>query len=199
MAGTAGLRRDERAGAPPIELDAQPIIVEGLVAEQSVECDSLDQWFDPDAVVALAGQKNEAYEIAERLDHCDDLGGQATSRPANGLISSLPFAPMPCWWARTIVPSMIVYSKSRSLDKASKRLSNTPFKGPAAEAPEDRIPKPEWVGKIAPGCTRAGDPEHGFEEAPVVGRRSSWVPGLAGKEGSNPLPLRVLQHFANQG
>jgi hypothetical protein len=89
MAGTAGLRRDERAGAPPIELDAQPIIVEGLVAEQSVECDSLDQWFDPDAVVALAGQKNEAYEIAERLDHCDDLGGQATSRPANGLISSL--------------------------------------------------------------------------------------------------------------
>src|ERR1700675_3023105 len=81
---------------------------------------------------------------------------------------------MPCWWARTIVPSMIVYSKSRSLDKASKRLSNTPYKGPAAEAPEDRIPKPERVGKIAPGCTRAGDPEHGFEEAPVVGRRSSW-------------------------
>src|ERR1700686_3148017 len=89
MAGAGGRPRDERAGAPPIELDAQPIIVEGLVAEQSVECDSLDQWFDPDAVVALAGQKNEAYEIAERLDHCDDLGGQATSRPANGLISSL--------------------------------------------------------------------------------------------------------------
>ena len=196
MAGTAGLRRDERAGAPPIELDAQPIIVEGLVAEQSVECDSLDQWFDPDAVVALAGQKNEAYEIAERLDHCDDLGGQATSRPANGLISSLDAMLV---GPDDRAPSMIVYSKSRSLDKASKRLSNTPFKGPAAEAPEDRIPKPERVGKIAPGCTRAGDPEHGFEEAPVVGRRSSWVPGLAGKEGSNPLPLRVLQHFANQG
>jgi hypothetical protein len=40
--------------------------------------------------VALAGQKNEAYEIAERFDHCDDLGDQTTSRPANGLISSLP-------------------------------------------------------------------------------------------------------------
>jgi hypothetical protein len=91
-----------------------------------------------------------ASEIAERLDHCDDLGGQASSRPANGLISSLPFAPMPCWWTRTIMPSMIVYSKSRSLDKASKRLSNTPFKGPAAEAPEDRIPKPEWVATGAP-------------------------------------------------
>ena len=55
----------------------------------SALADSLDQWFDPDAVVALAGQKNEAYEIAERLDHCDDLGGQATSRLDNGLISSL--------------------------------------------------------------------------------------------------------------
>jgi hypothetical protein len=39
-------------------------------------------------------------------------------------------------------------------------------------------------GKIAPGCTRAGDPEHGFAEESVVGRRSSGVPGLAGKEGA---------------
>ena len=106
LAGTVGLRRDDGAGPPPIELGAQPIIVEGLVAEQSIECDSIDQWLDPDAVVALAGQKNEAYEIAERVDHCDDLGGQATSRPANGLISSPPFAPVPCWWTRTMVPSI---------------------------------------------------------------------------------------------
>src|ERR1700730_11554053 len=66
-------------------------------------------------------------------------------------------------------------------------------------APEDRIPKPEWVEKIAPGRIRAGDPENGFAEEPVVGRRSSGVPGLAGKEASNPLPLRVLHHFATQG
>ena len=46
---------------------------------------------------------------------------------ANGLICP-PFAPVPCWWTRTIVPSMIASSKSGSPDKASKSLSNTPFK-----------------------------------------------------------------------
>ena len=68
MAGTAGLRRDEGAGAPPIELGAQPIIVEGLVAEQSVECDSLDQWLDPDAVVALAGQNTTILVVRPPRD-----------------------------------------------------------------------------------------------------------------------------------
>jgi hypothetical protein len=198
LAGTVGLRRDDGAGAPPIELGAQPIIVEGLVAEQSVECDFLDQWLDPDAVVALAGQKNEAYEIAERVDHCDDLGGQATPRPANGLISSPPFAPVPCWWTRTIVPSMIAYSKCGSPDKASKRLSNTPFKVQRQKRRKTEFQSPNGSGRSRGAPVRAIQ-KHGFEEEPVVGRRSSGIPGLAGKEGSNPLPLRVLQHFANQG
>jgi hypothetical protein len=58
LAATAGLRRDDGSGAPPI-------IVEDRVAAQSVACDFLDPWRDPDAGVALAGRKNEACEIAE--------------------------------------------------------------------------------------------------------------------------------------
>src|SRR6202043_3907241 len=96
--------------------------------------------------------------------------------------------------------SSAIYLPSNS----NSTLRHTPFKGPAAEAPEDRIPKPEWVGKIAPGCTRAGDPEHGFEEAPVVGRRWSWVPGLAGRRGAirshcesfNTLRIKADLHFS---
>jgi hypothetical protein len=192
MAGTAGLRRDEGAGAPPIELGAQPIIVEGLVAEQSV---------DPDAVVALAGQKNEAYEIAERVDHCDDLGGQATSRPANGLISSLPFAPMPCWWTRTIVPSMVAYSKCGSPDKASKRLSNTPFKVQRQKRRKTEFQSPNGSGSSRQGAPVRAIQKHGFEEEPVVGRRSSGIPGLAGKERShcesfNTLRIKADHHFS---
>jgi len=60
LAATAGLRRDDGSGAPPI-------IVEDRVAAQSVACDFLDPWRDPDAGVALAGRKNEACEIAERV------------------------------------------------------------------------------------------------------------------------------------
>jgi hypothetical protein len=47
---------------------------------------------------------------------------------ANGLILRPPFTPVPFWRTRTIMPSMIAYSKSGSPDKASKRLSNAPFK-----------------------------------------------------------------------
>ena len=36
-------RRDDAACAPLIQLAAQPIIIEGLVAEKSVECDVLNQ------------------------------------------------------------------------------------------------------------------------------------------------------------
>jgi hypothetical protein len=46
--------------------------------------------------VALAWQKNEAGEIAERVDKRHDLGGQAAARLADGLILSPPFAPVPC-------------------------------------------------------------------------------------------------------
>jgi len=57
------------------------------------------------------------------------LQGIANTRMrANGLILRPPFTPVPCWRTQTIMPSMIAYSKSGSPDKASKRLSNTPFK-----------------------------------------------------------------------
>ena len=41
-AGTVGLRRDDGAGASPIEFGAPPIVGEGRVAEQSVDLDPFD-------------------------------------------------------------------------------------------------------------------------------------------------------------
>jgi len=76
----AGLGRDDGAGAAPVEFGPQPIIVKGLVAEQRREFDVRDQGFGRHAVVALARQKNEAHEIAERIDQSDDLGRQAAAR-----------------------------------------------------------------------------------------------------------------------
>src|SRR5207344_865163 len=87
----------------------------------------LDQRPDTDAIVALAGQKHEANEIAEGVDQGHDFGGQAATRAAYGLILSPPFAPVPCWWTRTSVPSMRTYSKSGSSQSALKIRSQTPF------------------------------------------------------------------------
>ena len=148
-----GLRRNDGDSSTVIQLGADPIDVEGLVGEQRVELDTLDQRLDADAVVALTRQQNEANEIAERVDQRQDLGGQAAARAANGLILSPPFAPVPCWWTRTMVPSMIAYSKSGSADKLAKIRSKVPFK-----AHRRKRWKTEFQLPNAAGRSRHGDP-----------------------------------------
>ena len=77
----------------------------------------------PNAVMALSRQKDKARQIAKRIDKGDDLRRQASSRPADGLMASSPFAPVPCLWTLTIVPSTMAYSKSGSPVKLLIRLS----------------------------------------------------------------------------
>ena len=125
--GAVSLGRDDRCGTAFIEVGAQPVVVEGLVADERLKIEAGDQRLNTDAVVTLAGQKDEANEIAEGVDQGHDFGGQAATRAAYGLILSPPFAPVPCWWTRTSVPSMRTYSKSGSSQSALKTRSQTPF------------------------------------------------------------------------
>ncbi len=64
--------------------------------QQRVHVDAIDQVRCGDAVMALAGQKNEAGEIAERVNKSDDLRRQAAARTPDGLMTRPPFAPTPC-------------------------------------------------------------------------------------------------------
>src|SRR3712207_5378997 len=107
-----GLGWDNRGGTTIVEARPEPVRVERFVAEQSAEGDALDQRRHADAVVALAGQQDEAHQIAEGVDEGDDLGGQAAARAADGLILGPPFAPLAFWWAVTMLPSIRAYSKS---------------------------------------------------------------------------------------
>ena len=122
-----GLGWNDGHGASAVQFGADPVDVEGLVGQQGLEVDTLDQRRNADAVVALAGKQQEARQVAERIDERDDFRRQPASRSADGLISSPPLAPVPCWWTRTMVPSMMAYSKSGSGDNSLNRLSNTPF------------------------------------------------------------------------
>src|SRR5262245_42765835 len=121
-----GFGRDDRCRAALIEIGANPVVVEGLVADEGLEIQTGDQRLDTDAVVTLTGHKHEANEIAERVDQGHDFGGQAAAGAADGLILSPPFAPVPCWWTRTSVPSMRTYSKSGSSQRTLKTRSQTP-------------------------------------------------------------------------
>jgi hypothetical protein len=74
----------------------QGVAVESLVGDQSREIEAGDERLDADAVVTLAGQQDEARQIAQGIDQSHDLGRQPAARLADGLILSPPFAPVPC-------------------------------------------------------------------------------------------------------
>ena len=78
-------------------------------------------------VVHLAAGQDEADGIAKCIDTDTDLGAQAAARTPDRLIFAPPFAPAACWWARTMVESMIRYSKSGLSISALKMRSQTPF------------------------------------------------------------------------
>jgi hypothetical protein len=67
------------------------------------------------AVVALIGHENEAYEIAERIDKREHFGRQAAARSANRLILSPPF-PGECAASVRSAGSMLVDPNDRAVD-----------------------------------------------------------------------------------
>ena len=176
--------RNDGDGAPAVEFGAQPIVVEGLVGEQGADDDAGDQRFDADAVVSLTRQQDEARQIAERIDKRDDFGRQTTTRSPDCLILSPPLAPAPCWWTRTIVPSIMAYSKSGSPDNALKRISKTPFTAQRRKRRKIEFHRPNS------GCrSRQGEPVRAIQRTASTKPRLSWPlrpgsPDLPGARGA---------------
>jgi hypothetical protein len=110
-----------------VQCGAQTVVVKGFVGNERGEIDILDQRLGTDAVVALTRQEHKASKISQRIGERYNFGRQPAARMANRLIESPPFAPVPCRWTLTIVPSMKAYSKSGSPDSSLKSLSKTPL------------------------------------------------------------------------
>ena len=72
--GPVGLGRDHRHRAPLVQIGADHVAVEGLVRQQGREVEILEKRGNTNAVVSLSRQQDEAREIAQRIDHSDDLG-----------------------------------------------------------------------------------------------------------------------------
>ncbi len=104
------------------------------------------------AVMALSRQKDKARQIAKRIDKGDDLRRQASSRRADGLMASPPFAPVPCLWTLTIVPSTMAYPKSGSPDKLLNILSKTPFPDHRRKRRNTVFQHPKTSGKSRHGA-----------------------------------------------
>src|SRR5215213_8552185 len=145
------LGRDHGDGAAGVEFGPEPVDVEGPVAEQGAEGDTLDQGRHADGVVALARQQHEAHQVAQRVHQGDDLGGQAATGAADGLMPSPPLAPLALWWAVTMVPSTRAYSKSGSPDRRSKSRSNTPARAQRRKRCKTLFQRPNAVGRSRHG------------------------------------------------
>ena len=65
--GSAGMLGDHDLGMACVEISHDGVTVECRIGDERTEVAILQQWFDPDRVVALPGQQNKPDEIAERV------------------------------------------------------------------------------------------------------------------------------------
>ena len=114
--GPVGSRRDHRGLARGGQrLKDARVGVERLVGDQRVGLHRGQQVVGPFQVVCLAAGQEEADRVAQRVDQGVDLGAQPAARASDRLVLAGFFsAPALCWWARTMVLSIIAYSLSAS-------------------------------------------------------------------------------------
>ena len=91
----ARMLRDDDLGTALVQIGNDGIAVEGLVGDQTAECETVDQRSDAHRIEAMARQQNKADEIAERVGQRQDFGGYAALGTADRLALGPPFAPCP--------------------------------------------------------------------------------------------------------
>ena len=115
------------AVAPDFRDDrAQGVAVIGFVGEHGIAALAIEQCGRLGDVINLPSRDDEAERTAERIGQHVDFGGQPASGTPQRLIFGPPFPLAACWWARTMVLSIIRYWLSRSAVRAANTRSQTP-------------------------------------------------------------------------
>jgi len=114
--GAIGSRRDYSGLARGRQGFKHALVgVERLVGDQLIGLHRRQQVIGPDQVVCLAAGQEEADRVAQCIDQGVYLGAQPAARSPDRLVLAGFFsAPALCWWARTMVLSIIAYSLSAS-------------------------------------------------------------------------------------
>lgn len=109
---TVGFRRDHRGDFALSKTVAERISIVRLVADQGFRIDPFEQRFCAGQIVGLPRREHDIDGIAERIDQHMNFGGQSAAGSADRLFAVFFRAPALCWWARTMVASIIMYSLS---------------------------------------------------------------------------------------
>jgi len=122
-------RNDHGLAPGQQRLDDPGLGVVGLVCDDGLGWGVLKQLIGPLKVMGLARREVKARGIAQRVDRGVDLGAQPAPAAPEGLFLWIPpFAPALCWWARTMVASIIAYSLSASCARAWNTRCHTPVR-----------------------------------------------------------------------
>jgi len=178
------VRRDDGLSARVCNGGAKAIGVVALVSEQVFEGKTADQALCLADIADLTGRQDEADWIAEGVDGDTDLRAQAATRTSNRLIFGPPFwAPAACWCARTMVESMIRYSRSGFSPSSVKSRFQTPFFAHRRKRLNTLFHLPNSSGK-----SRHGAPARTSHNTASTNRRlsspcrplSPFLPGISG-------------------
>jgi hypothetical protein len=122
-----GAWRDDGVRAGLLDGFNKRVAVVSLVGDDVLRWEAFQQRLGLRIVRCLARRQDKAQGIAKAVDGGVDFCRQTTFRTAKGFrLLSPPFAPALCWWARTMVESIITYSKSGSPDSSRNTRSHTP-------------------------------------------------------------------------
>src|SRR6476659_4643025 len=187
--GPVGSRRDHRgfAGGGQWRKDAS-IGVERLVGDQRIGLHRGQQVVRPLQVVCLAAGQEEVDRVAQRVDQGVDLGAQSAAlAPDCVVLTSFFWAPALCWWARTMVLSIIAYSLSASAARCWNIRSQT------AEPSVELCPLTEQLRQIAPWHPGTKAVQHRLDEQPSVRSGHPDRAFAPRQQVFDPFPLVVTQ------
>ena len=104
------------------------VAIIAFVGEEGCGFDFLGQDFGLRYVLNVSAGEAHRQWIAQRIHDGVNLGRQSSARAADRFLR-IPFfrAPALCWWALTMVASIMAYSVSRSSAKVLNRRPQTPL------------------------------------------------------------------------
>ena len=126
---SVSLGRDNDIGSSLFDLVAQMISIIAFVSKNRLRFEAVDEIMRQSDVIALPRRPDQADRKTQRFCRMD-LRAQSAARPTQALGIRPPFslrAPAACWWARTMVLSIISHSRSASRASTNSIASRTPI------------------------------------------------------------------------
>ncbi len=191
-----GMLGDNVLHAALIQFGDDHVGIAGLVRNQCLELNPLNQGRSADCVVTMPWQSFEAYKNPQSVGQGQDLGGLTAFRLSDGLAPESPFCalavPVNFDNGCTGHGVLHIWLIRTGLEKPNKNIGFYPI----PVALEDRIPLAEMWRQVPPWSTSARDPRYRLDEETIVTAAAPRVRRLPETMRLHLRPLGVRQHEA---